>query len=390
MTPCVSLLRSLLLAWLTTLPLAWLMFSPLALADQQQDQQKLQQLDREMSSLRRVLGDFKNQRSQLQNELKQSEVSIGSIQRRVRSLTQQLQTEQRQLKTLRQQRQQLNGSKREQQQYIQKQILSAYQMGQQNKIKLLLNQQHPDKISRALAYYDYFNRARQQQISGYIDVLNELKEIEPAIAAKTASLSQARQRLKDEHDTLLSRQQQRQQSLATINASIKSKDQRLQQIQRDRGELERLLNAVEQTLADISLPGDSRPFKQLRGKLPWPVAGKPANRFGKRRSGSSLRWQGLSIPAAAGSRVEAIHSGRVVFADWLRGAGLLIIVDHGDGYMSLYGHNESLLKDLGEWVNPGDLIATVGNSGGQTRAGLYFEIRHRGKPTDPRRWCRRV
>ena len=133
-----------------------------------------------------------------------------------------------------------------------------------------------------------------------------------------------------------------------------------------------------------------QPFGKLKGKLPWPVVGKPSNRFGRYRNGTSLRWQGLTIPSTEGNRVEAIHSGRIVFADWLRGSGLLVIIDHGDGYMSLYAHNQSLLKEIGDWVNPGDTIATVGNSGGQQRSGLYFEIRHNGKPTDPKRWCKRV
>ena len=367
-----------------------LIATPPAFANDTDKQQQLQKLNREMDSLRKLLDGFQSQRSELQRALKKSEVSIGNIQQRVRRIQRQLASEQQQLKTLQKQRQQLNAEKRQQQKYIEQQILAAYQIGQQKKIKLLLNQQQPDKVSRALAYYDRFNRARKEQIDSYLETIEQLNRLEPAIAAKTDSLTKARQALGREHDQLLATQQQRQQSLAKINSSIKSKDQRLKQIERDRKELERLLDAVEQTLADISIPGEYQPFQQLRGKLPWPVAGTPSNRFGKRRSDSSLRWQGLSIPARAGSRVEAIHSGRVVFADWLRGSGLLIIIDHGDGYMSLYGHNQSLLRELGEWVNPGDLIATVGNSGGQQNAGLYFEIRHNGKPTDPSGWCRRV
>ncbi|MDC3332982.1 peptidoglycan DD-metalloendopeptidase family protein, partial [bacterium] len=124
--------------------------------------------------------------------------------------------------------------------------------------------------------------------------------------------------------------------------------------------------------------------------MPWPTAGKLANSFGSKRNGTTLRWQGVNINARQGSDVKAIHYGRVVFADWFRGSGLLVIIDHGDGYMSLYGHNQSLLKSPGEWVIPGESIATVGNSGGQKSAGLYFEIRKNGKPTDPKRWCKRT
>lgn len=359
-------------------------------SDEARARQQLDKLNKDMKALQAVLGRFKNQRSELQASLRQSEVDIGEVQTRIRSIQQQLKTQQQELTKLQQQRQKLNSSKQEQQKYIAQQIVAAYQVGQQKKIKVLLNQEQPDKISRALTYYDYFNRARSEQIEQYIDVLRELDAIEPRILEKTTSLTQAKNKLGQAHDQLLSSKQQREQNLAKINSAIQNNDQRLRQMNKDRTELEELLTAVEQTLANISIPSDYRPFDSLKGKLPWPVKGKPNNRFGYLRQGTSLRWQGLSIPSTEGSRVEAIHYGRVVFSDWLRGSGLLVIIDHGDGYMSLYAHNQSLLKEIGDWVNPGDIIATVGNSGGQQQAGLYFEIRHKGKPTDPRHWCKRV
>jgi len=159
---------------------------------------------------------------------------------------------------------------------------------------------------------------------------------------------------------------------------------------KDRSQLERLLDAVEQSIANLEIPSDYRPFHKLKGKLHWPTKGKISKRFGSSRSGSNLRWQGVTLTAKEGSEVNAIHHGRVVFADWFRGSGLLIIIDHGDGYMSLYGHNQSLLIEPGDWVTVGEQIATVGNSGGKKHAGLYFEIRHKGQPTDPRHWCKRA
>jgi septal ring factor EnvC (AmiA/AmiB activator) len=121
--------------------------------------------------------------------------------------------------------------------------------------------------------------------------------------------------------------------------------------------------------------------------MPWPVKGKPSNTFGRARNEGKMRWQGITIPAKEGVTVRAIHHGRVVYSDWLRGSGLLLIIDHGDGYMSLYAHNQSLLRDVGEWVTAGTPISTVGSSGGRDRAALYFEIRHQGKPTNPAKWC---
>lgn len=358
--------------------------------DETKTRQQIQQLNKEMLSLRKLLSEFKGQRSDLQNSLQKSEVDIGAVQKKIRRIQQQLNQQQAELQSLQVKRKDLNAARRDQKKFIAQQVLAAYQVGQQKKIKVLLNQEQPDKISRALTYYDYFNQARTEQINNYIDIISELNTIEPRIIKKTQTLTTAKEKLGKARQSLLASKLSRQRSLAKINSAIKNNDQQLKKAAKDHSELERILAAVEQTLANISIPGDYSPFDKLKGKLPWPVAGKPSNHFGYKRNGTALHWQGLAIPATEGSKVEAIHSGRVVFADWLRGSGLLIIIDHGDGYMSLYAHNQSLLKETGDWVNPGDMIATVGNSGGQQRAGLYFEIRHNGKPTDPRRWCKRA
>ncbi len=358
--------------------------------DHADKQRQLNQLNREMTELRKLIAEFKNQRSSLQTSLQHSEVEIGQIQQKIRTIQIQLQREQTELKELQGQRKILNVAKREQQKLIEQQILAAYQMGQQKKLKILLNQEQPDKITRALTYYDYFNKARSEQIEAYTDIISDLNEVEPKITEKAASLAMAKADLDDQHRSLLSSKKQREKNLANINSAIKNKDQELKKNAQDRARLERLLEAVEQTIANISIPSDYKSFTSQKGLLPWPIQGRPNNRFGYRRSNSSLRWQGLNIPAREGSDVKAIHHGRVMFADWLRGSGLLLIIDHGDGYMSLYAHNQSLLKETGEWVSAGEPISTVGNSGGQANASLYFEIRHNGKPTDPRQWCKKV
>jgi septal ring factor EnvC (AmiA/AmiB activator) len=358
--------------------------------DKEATAEQLQQLNAKIAQLKSLLQSFKAQRSGLQNSLRKSELEIGKIQRKISTLKIKLKKENDALKSLTVKRAQLNSDKKNQRKFIEQQILSAYQIGQQKKLKVLLNQEDPDKLSRALTYYDYFNRARTEQIEDYINLITEIDNIEPAIIEKTQSLKLAKLALTEEKNRLLSNKEEREINLAKINATIKNKDQNLKAMSKDRAELERLLEAVEQTLANLKIPSNYKPFKQLKGKLPWPVAGKPSNRFGRRRQGSQLRWQGLTIPAKEGSEIQAIHHGRVVFADWFRGSGLLVIIDHGDGYMTLYAHNQSLLIETGDWVGSGEVIATVGNSGGQKRAGLYFEIRHNGEPTDPKRWCKRA
>ncbi|MEJ2416360.1 MAG: peptidoglycan DD-metalloendopeptidase family protein, partial [Exilibacterium sp.] len=187
---------------------------------------------------------------------------------------------------------------------------------------------------------------------------------------------------------LADKQQQRQKTLARLNASINNKDQQLKQLAQDRAHLEHLLQEVIEVTAGWQPQDNSQPFAKLRGKLPWPTKGAIVHSFGSSRSAGKMKWNGVMINASQGAEVTAIHRGQVVFADYLRGHGLLMIVDHGDNYMSLYAHNQALYKTTGDRVKAGEVIANVGNSGGLARAGLYFEIRFRGQPTNPAKWCR--
>jgi len=355
----------------------------------QQQRQQIKQLSAESKKLTLLLKEFKGQRSTLQSQLQQSETAIGSLQKKTRDILGQQLQEQTELHRLQGRREILNRKKQRQQQLLGQQLIAAYQVGKQRKLKVLLNQEQPDKIARALTYYDYFNRARNEQITAFTSTVEELNALEVDIQSRRRGLELTKSRLDSEQQALQGKQKQRAINLANIEASISSNDQRLRQLVKDRSELERLLAAVARSLANLTSASDYQPFDQLRGKLPWPVAGKLSHRFGSRRSSTSQRWQGVKIQAAAGSDVQAIHHGRIVFADWFRGSGLLIIVDHGDGYMSLYAHNQSILQATGEWIRAGDTIATVGNSGGQSRASLYFEIRHNGKPANPAKWCKR-
>jgi murein hydrolase activator len=177
--------------------------------------------------------------------------------------------------------------------------------------------------------------------------------------------------------------------VAKLNESIAGKGAELKKLERDQQELQELLDAIEEAVVNLRVPDNYQPFKSAKGKMPWPVPGRASHRFGNSRNEGKMRWQGVRIPGKAGTPVKSIHHGRVVYADWLRGMGLLIIVDHGDGYMSLYAHNETLLKDVGEWVTAETPISTVGDTGGLDRPALYFEIRHKGKPTNPAGWCRK-
>ena len=238
-----------------------------------------------------------------------------------------------------------------------------------------------------MAYYRYLFEARSELLAEYRGTLEELAGVQQQIDASTVALAEREAELKSQQQAVMNAQGERQLAVLDLSESIDSNAEQLKEKEADRQKLESLLAAIEEAVVNLRVPEDFQPFSKVRGKMPWPVAGKPSNRFGNPRNEGKMRWQGVAIPAEEGATVRAIHHGRVVYADWLRGSGLLLIIDHGDGYMSLYAHNQSLLKDVGEWVTAGTAISTVGNSGGQDRFALYFEVRHQGKPVDPAAWC---
>ncbi len=376
-------------------------FNTLA-ADKTDTRDQLNQIKDEMSKLQQMLQQFKDERSKLRGDLQKSETDISATQKKIQQIEQQLREQQLQLQKLQQQRQSLQQNKSEQQQQIARQVRAAYELGRQDKVKTLLNQEDPGKIGRAMAYYDYFNRARAEQIDAYIELISKLDLLQPQIEQKTLDLSSAKAELDTQRKELVGARAERAHTLAQINNTIQDKSDELRQRARDREALELVLRKIERDAreretkqrnaiarAQLEPILSGQPFHELRGRLPWPASGKVANQFGALREGSDMRWQGINIDAREGEPVHTIHNGRVVFADWLRGSGLLIIVDHGDGYISLYAHNQTLLKTVGDTVKAGDAIATVGDSGGEQHAGLYFEIRHKGVPTDPADWCRR-
>lgn len=379
MRQCIRQLAILCLGAVLALPVA---------AQDEPSEADLEKLQTEISELKRLLRNIQTERDSIHKQLEESETSIGKLQTQIRGIKQEQEKQEKKLKALKDERQSLNRASRRQKVQITRQIEQAYVHSRQNRIKLVLNQQDPEKISRGLAYFDYLNQARHQQLENYADTLDQLARIEPEIEAQNQALASSRDRLERRHSNLRQEKSQRQSILAKLNSTISDKNAELRQLGKDRAELEKLLAAVGEAIANMAVPSNYSPFASQRGKLPWPVSGRSSNRYNAARDNGGPPWKGLNIRAQSGSVVKAIHHGRVVYADWLRGSGLLLILDHGDGYMSLYAHNESLLREIGDWVVSGDPIATVGNSGGQDRAGLYFEIRHNGKPQSPSRWCR--
>jgi septal ring factor EnvC (AmiA/AmiB activator) len=357
--------------------------------EETQTRARLEKLRLDMAALSGELERDMKTRGSLQTGLRDSELAISRTRKDIEQTRKRLQQAQSKRAQLRRQREELLISRSEQQELITREIQMAYQMGKQGQLKLLLNQQRPDTLARSMAYYEYFYTARQDHIERYLNILSDIDRLEPEIVNAAIQLEASRSTLNEQEQQLVAEKQQRQQDLGLLNKAIRSKDERMQKMAVDREELERLLEVIEQAVAELRMPMEFQDFASQKGAMHWPVTGKASNRYGGRRNGSQMRWRGLVIPAEEGSNVMSIHHGRVVFADWFRGSGLLLIIDHGDGYMSLYAHNQALLRDVGEWVVGGSPVAMVGNSGGQQEAALYFEIRQDGKPIDPDGWMSR-
>lgn len=267
------------------------------------------------------------------------------------------------------------------------QIRAAYTTGRHDFIKLLLNQEDPTLIGRMLAYHGYFSRARAEKIETVRAAVVQMEELERAIRQETLQLKHLYDRERAKLGELEEYRSSRNELVARLQDYISTRGHELEILQRNEKELADLVERLQREESIVRKYEDLPPFAQLKGKLPWPINGEITGRFGAPRKGGRLRSQGITIGAASGSEVRAVSIGTVIFADWFRNMGLLIILDHGGGYMSLYGHNESLLKKAGDLVDAGEVISRVGDTGGQDRPGLYFEIRLGGNPLDPGQWC---
>ena len=373
--------------WLPVLLLAALPLQGIAQSDEEKARQQLQKLEEDIQSITQEISAASSQHDELQQQLRQSEIELGTLQRQISENQQALETGEQELVALEAQRAELKTARDKQQARIAQELKTAWQMGRQGEIKVILNQEDPHTVARLLGYYRYFFRARNTLLEQYRETLRELAEVQLQIDNTQAELAARGETLKQQQADITAAQASRKLTMEELSASISSNSAQLKQKEEDRKQLEDLLQAIEEAVVDLETPDNYATFTSGKSEMPWPVAGKPSNQFGRSRNAGKMRWQGLTIPADEGTTVRAIHHGRVVYADWLRGSGLLLIIDHGDGYMSLYAHNESLLREVGEWVTVGTPISTVGNTGGEDHAALYFEIRHNGKPTDPAKWC---
>ncbi len=373
---------------LSVLLLAGLSRQSQAQTDEEKTREQLQLLEVDIKRITSEISDASNRHNKLQQQLREAEVELGSLQREIAENQGALEAGAKELADLEQQRSEREKARDQQQARIALELKTAWQMGRQGQLKILLNQENPHTVARTLGYYRYFFRARNTLLEQYRKTLRELEELQLRIDTTLSELKTRGQTLAEQQADLTAAQDKQKLALAELNDSISTKSAQLKQKEQDRKQLEDLLAAIEKAIVDLQVPANYAAFKSAQGQMPWPLDGKPSNLFNRPRNEGKMRWQGITIPAKEGSTVRAIHHGRVVYADWLRGSGLLMIIDHGDSYMSLYAHNESLLREVGEWVTAGTPVSTVGNTGGEDQTALYFEIRHDGKPIDPSKWCK--
>lgn len=351
------------------------------------EEKKLRQLRQQIDSLQQDLAQTRDEHSSLNRQLSISERAIGKLTLALRRLDEQIQEQKTHLQNLHAEESRELSMLAAERAALATQIRAAYATGRQERLKILFNQQDPDKISRVMAYYDYLNRARALRMEQIKARLQAVRDTRAMIRLQESRLQDLKQQRLSEKRQLEQTHAERQKIVARLSRELQESGKELHSLELDEHRLATLLARLEQALADseAAVPGQAD-FKQRKGELPWPVKGKIQSFFGTAKIGN-LRWDGVMIGAPEGNDVVAVHPGRVAYADWLRGFGLLLIIDHGNGYMTLYGHNQSLFKETGDWVEAGEAVALIGRSGGRDTAGVYFGIRHRGKPVNPTSWC---
>ena len=375
---------------LVTCLLACLTFGPVFSADDKSIKEKqLKALLYKIKKLKQTIDVKEDSKSRYVKQLKSIEQEIGQLSGKIKKVGVKIKSRKNELTKLRKTRLKHQQQLSRENIYLAEQVYTAFTLGKQEKVKLLFSQQKPEVLQRTLVYYQYFSEARVNLINGVQHNIDQIVETELLIQQARSELEKNQLQLNNQKAKLDKDRGKRKNIISSLDKQLKNQGGSLVRLEDDALQLQNLINSIREIFVDAPKSDASRKaFAKLKGKLAWPVEGKLKKLYGKRKPLSDLRWQGIVIEAPSGRQIKAISHGRVAFSDWLRGLGNLVIIDHGNSYLSLYGHNESLFKSAGEWVEAGDVIASIGNSGGQKKNGLYFEIRKKGKPQNPSGWCK--
>ena len=351
-------------------------------------EQELEEVRERISALKKSMDQSAAAREKITAELQEAEIDISTKRTRLRELERERDYSARRKDELDRQLAAREAELDEEAGELAQQVRTAYMSGGQERIKLLLNQQDPATLGRTMTYYGYLNDHRGRNIEAVTETIRELAALRSEVAAEEARIADLAKERYEELTRLNTAQEKRQSLLTDLQAKLENEGREVERLAAQEEDLTRLIAELTTILSDYPINSED-PFSKHKGRLTWPVAGALLHDFGQPRVSNQLKWNGVVLGAPRGREVRSVYHGRVAFADWLAGLGLLVIVDHGEGYMTLYGYNESILKNAGDWVAPGDVIATVGDSGGQNEASLYFELRKGTRPLDPRQWVTR-
>ncbi len=374
--------RSTLAVWILSL---WVIPSLSAQAPSADD---VAQLVAEIEALQSSLEQSRQTQTEAEQRLESVERDIAQTQRERRQVQADLDQLEQELAALLAEQSTLEAQQATQQTALEQLLVQVYRAQRSGDLKLWLSPGSMSEQARLRTLYDHLSSAQIEQLTTFIVTLEELASVRAQLTAQTEQQQRLLAQLTSAQARFQEQREQRQARLQAVAAEISSQEQALAARQAERAELERLLEAMQSRLEGLEWQLEQRPLNALQGQLPRPVSGELIQRFGQRSGRANIPTEGVLFAAAEGDPVRAIHEGRVVFADYLKGYGLLLIIDHGDGYLSLYGRNQGLMRAMGDWVQPGDVIAEVGDSGGFNQLGLYFELRLQGRPMDPMQWLR--
>jgi murein hydrolase activator len=346
---------------------------------------ELRQVRTRIEAIRKEIHADAERRDALAGQLKQADLQIQSARERLAEVRSRRIDSEQKLAGLKTEQARTQREVAEERDELASELKVAYMNGRQEQLKLLLNQRDPAAVGRMLAFYGYFGRARAERITSITEHLAHLELLGERIGAETARLREIEIENAKDVKALAGARERRAQTLADVQAKLRTRNDQLARLQSDAQALEKLVEQLRRAIEEFPELAE-QPFQRVRGKLPWPVKGALLAKYGQLRAGGPLKWQGLVIAAERGTQVRAPFYGRVVYADWLPGLGLLIVLDHGGGYMSLYGHNEQVYRRVGDRVAPGDALAAVGEAAGLGRPGLYLEIRKGKQTVDPQEW----
>ena len=373
-----------------------------------QAQDELQELRGRISAMQKKLAAAEETKSEASDALRESEQAISEANRELRDLTRQARDSGAKLASLRKTSQDTKTSMQSQQEMLGRMLRRQYLQGEPDALRLVLARENPNDMARQLQYLAYIARARAQLVNGLRSNLAELDRLTREIAEEAEAIARIAEEQASQKKRLENEKRARAVVLTKVSRDIRAQQQQIRVMQNNENRLTRLIDQLTRLVQqqpqrpqkpvqsgkprqrNDTVPADTGggAFAATRGTLSLPVRGELGGRFGSPRSDGGITWKGVFIAARGGDDVKAVAGGRVVYADWLRGFGNLLIVDHGDSYMTLYANAEALLKQVGDTIRGGDTIATVGNSGGNAESGLYFEMRHAGKPFDPLSWVK--